>query len=115
MAYNRQLSDRIREALAEQPQLEEKEMFGGVCYMVNGKMCAGVMKEEMMCRIDPAVIETVLEAEDCRLMTMGGKTMKGYVLVGVDVLKSKKAFDYWIGLCLAFNPLAAASRKTGKK
>lgn len=115
MAYNRQLSDRIREALAEQPEVEEKEMFGGVCYMVNGKMCIGVMKDEMMCRIDPIVIETVLETEDCRLMTMGGKTMKGYVLVGLEALKRKKAFDYWIGLCLEFNPLATASKKTGKK
>lgn len=111
MAYNTTLSDRIREALADLPDVEEKEMFGGMCFMVNDKMCVGVMKEEMMCRIDPAIEETVLEKEGCRPMTMGGKTMKGYVLIAEEGMKSKKAFDYWIGLCLEFNPLAKASKK----
>jgi TfoX/Sxy family transcriptional regulator of competence genes len=115
MAYNKALSDRIREALADLPKVEEKEMFGGMCFMVNDKMCVGVMKEDMMCRIDPELKETVLEMEGCRPMTMGGKTMNGYVLISEEGMKSKKEFDYWIGLCLEFNPLAKASKKTKKK
>ncbi len=118
MAYNTTLSDRIREALVDLPQVEEveeKEMFGGMCFMVNGKMCVGVMKEEMMCRIDPGMKETVLEKEGCRPMTMGGKTMNGYVLIAVEGMKTKKAFDYWIALCLDFNPLAKASKKAKRK
>jgi TfoX/Sxy family transcriptional regulator of competence genes len=111
LAYNEEISNRIREALMHLPKVEEKEMFGGVCYMVNGKMCLGVMKEEMMCRIDPEVLETVLGQTGCRPMTMGGKTMKGYVLVSEEGMKAKKAFDYWIGLCLEFNKIAKASKK----
>ncbi len=111
MAYNTALSDRIREALAELPDVEEKEMFGGMCFMVNDKMCVGVMKDEMMCRIDPDMKETLLEKEGCRPMTMGGKTMNGYVLIAEEGMKTKKAFDYWIGLCLEFNPFAKASKK----
>ena len=42
MPFSEKLSDRIREALMHLPQVEEKHMFGGVCYMVNGKMCVGV-------------------------------------------------------------------------
>ena len=49
MAYNTQVSDRIREALAEVDSAEEKTMFGGICYKVDGKMCIGVVGDEMMC------------------------------------------------------------------
>jgi TfoX/Sxy family transcriptional regulator of competence genes len=115
MAYNEALSDRIREALADLPNVEEKEMFGGMCFMVNDKMCLGVSKDDMMCRIDPAMKETLLEMTGCRQMTMGGKTMNGYVLISEEGMKSKKEFDYWIGLCLEFNPLAKASKKAKKK
>jgi TfoX/Sxy family transcriptional regulator of competence genes len=111
IAYNQDISDRIREALVHLPTLEEKEMFGGVCFMVDGKMCLGVMKEEMMCRIDPAMIETVLDMNGCRPMTMGGKAMHGYVLISEEGMKHKKAFEYWIGLSLEFNKVAKASRK----
>lgn len=101
--------------MADLPVVEEKEMFGGMCFMVNDKMCVGVMKDEMMCRIDPDISGTVLEKHGCRPMTMGGKTMNGYVLVSEEGMKTKKAFDYWIGLCLEFNPLAKASKKAKKK
>jgi TfoX/Sxy family transcriptional regulator of competence genes len=111
MAYNEKLSDRIREALAETPKVEEKFMFGGVCYMVNGKMCIGVVKDEMMCRIDPELYEEVLEKRGCREMVFTGKPMKGYVFVNDDGMKSKKEFDYWISLSLAFNKKAKASKK----
>ena len=70
MAYNEKLADRIREALVNVPKVEEKLMFGGVCFMVNGKMCTGVVKDEMMCRIDPAMDEIVLEKNGCRRMDL---------------------------------------------
>ena len=53
MAYNQKLVLRIRECLAEIPNIEEKEMMGGLTFMVNDKMCVGIIKDEMMCRIDP--------------------------------------------------------------
>ena len=90
MAYNEKLSDRIREAVAHLPNVEEKYMFGGVCYMVNGKMCVGVVKDEMMCRIDPAVYEEALEKDGCREMVFTGRPMKGYVFISDDGMKTKK-------------------------
>jgi TfoX/Sxy family transcriptional regulator of competence genes len=61
MAYNEILSNRIREALENVPGVEEKHMFGGVCYMVDGKMCVGVVKDEMMCRIGEDAQSAALE------------------------------------------------------
>lgn len=60
MAYNEKLANRIREALVEHPGVEEKKMFQGMCFMVNGKMCIGVRDNEIMCRIDPEKYEFVL-------------------------------------------------------
>jgi hypothetical protein len=56
MAYDLKLAERIREYLARLPNLkvEEKKMFSGLAFMVNGKMCVNVSGENMMCRVDPA-------------------------------------------------------------
>lgn len=115
MAYNEQLNDRIREAIGHLPGVEERYMFGGVCYMVNGKMCVGVAKDEMMCRIDPAKYEEALEKNGCREMDFTGRAMKGYVFVSEDGMKTKKQFEYWISLCLEFNSKARAAKKKKPK
>ena len=57
MAYNQTLANHIRELLQELEGIEEKEMMGGLTFMLNDKMCVGVIKDEMMCRIDPALYE----------------------------------------------------------
>lgn len=115
MAFNEKLNDRIREALSEVKKVEEKHMFGGTCYMVNGKMCVGVVKDEMMCRIDHDIYEAALEKPGCREMVFTGKPMKGYVFVGTEGMKTKKQLEYWIALCLEFNKKAKASKKVKKK
>jgi TfoX/Sxy family transcriptional regulator of competence genes len=114
MAYNEKLNDRIREAIADLPKVEEKFMFGGTCFMLNGKMCIGVVGDEMMCRIDHDIYEEALERKGCREMVFTGKPMKGYVFVNEDGYKSKKDFEYWIDLCVAFNKKAKASKKKKK-
>jgi TfoX/Sxy family transcriptional regulator of competence genes len=115
MAYNEKLADRIREALVDVSSVTEKFMFGGMCFMVNEKMCIGVAKDEMMCRIDPALDETVLEKPGCRPMDFTGRPMKGYVFVSDEGMKTKKNFEYWISLCLDFNSKAKKSKKTSRK
>lgn len=115
MAYNENLVDRIREYLVDVPSVEEKHMFGGVCFMVNGKMCVGVVKDEMMCRIDPALDVVVLEKDGCRPMDFTGKRMKGYVFIDDSGMKNNKDFSYWIDLRLDFNKEAKASPKKKTK
>jgi TfoX/Sxy family transcriptional regulator of competence genes len=115
MAYDEKLSDRIREALADVPSVEEKKMFGGICYMVDGKMCVGVVKDEMMCRIDPDIYEEALKKRGCREMDFAGKPMEGYVYVSAEGMQTKEQFDYWINLCLEYNPKAKSSKKKTSK
>lgn len=115
MAYNEKLADRIRESISHLSNVEEKQMFGGICFMVDGKMCVGVVKDEMMCRINPEINETVLEMNGCRQMDFTGKQMKGYVFVSEDGIKSKKEFEYFINLSLDFNTIAKASKKKRRR
>ena len=61
MAYNQTLANRIRELLQDLERIEEKEMFGGLCFLLKDKMFVGVIKEEMMCRIGPALFEDAIE------------------------------------------------------
>lgn len=111
MAYNEKLADRIRERMSVVKKVREKEMMGGLTFMVNDKMCVGIIADEMMCRIDPDLQETVLEKTGCRIMDFTGRPMKGYVMVDDTGMRSKKQFDYWIDLCLDFNKRAKSSKK----
>lgn len=111
MAFNEELSDRIREALMHEPRVSEKRMFGGICYMVDDKMCIGVMGDEMMCRIGVEAAEAALEKRGCREMRSGKRVMKGCVLVSEEGMRTAAGFRYWLELCLAFNPLAKAAGK----
>ena len=112
MAYNEKLADRTREIIAHtHKNVEEKKMFGGLCFMVNDKMCLGVEKERLMVRLDPAKFDEVMEKEGCRPMDFTGKIMKGYVFVDIAALNTKKKLEYWIKLALDYNSVAKASKK----
>jgi TfoX/Sxy family transcriptional regulator of competence genes len=115
MAADPKLTDRVREALAGQKKLEEKTMFRGICFMVNGKMCICVSRDELMCRIGPDGYETAMEKNGVRPMINNGKAMKGFVYVNEEGYKGKKNFDYWVNACLSFNKLAKASKKPAAK
>jgi TfoX/Sxy family transcriptional regulator of competence genes len=114
MPYNESLASRIREALSHLPKVEEKFMFRGVCFMVNGKMCVCVGHDEMMCRVSPDVFEEGVERSGSRAMMRNGKAIKGYVFVSEEGWKAKKDFDYWIAKCLESNSEAKATKKAKK-
>lgn len=111
MPYDEKLANRIRERFAQLDNVEEKEMMGGLTFMYNGKMCVGIIKDELMCRIDPALHEAAVEKQGCRTMDFTKRPMSGYVMVDETGMKSKKDFEYWIGLSLEFNKRAKASKK----
>lgn len=115
MAYNEKLADRAREIISCTHKItEEKKMFGGLCFMVNDKMCIGIEKERLMVRLDPALSDEVMEKEGCMPMDFTGKVMKGYVFVDANVLNTKKKLEYWLKLALDFNKTAKASKKKKK-
>jgi len=111
MAYNLLLANRIREQLQDLEQVEEKEMMGGLSFLLNGKMCVGIIKDEMMCRIDPALYEDSLERTGCHEMLFTGRPMKGWVMIEESGMRSHSDFKYWIGLALDYNQHAKSSKR----
>jgi TfoX/Sxy family transcriptional regulator of competence genes len=113
MAYNEKLANMTRELIAQtHKNVEEKAMFGGLCFMVNDKMCVGVNKGRLMVRFDPAKNEEVMEKEGARPTEFTGRTMKGFAFVDENVLTTKKKLEYWIKLALDFNKHARSSKKS---
>ena len=116
MAYNEYLADRINRYLNDKGvNFFEKKMFGGLCYMVDHKMCLGIIKEELMVRIGTEKYQEALMKEGCREMNFTGKAMKGYVYLTADAVDLESDLEYWIQLALEFNPFAKASKKRNKK
>lgn len=114
MAYDENLANRIRERLVNLQNIEEKEMMGGLVFMYNDKMCVGIVKDELMCRIDPDFHETAVEKLGCRTMDFTKRPMKGYILIEDVGMRAPKDLDYWINLALDFNKKAKSSKKKKK-
>lgn len=115
MAYNKILTDKVRNALAHLSSVEEKKMFSGITFMVNGKMCISVGDDRIMCRIDPNFQEEAIKRKACRIVSMRGREYKGYVYVNEEGITAKEDFEYWIGLALDFNKKTFATPKTEKR
>jgi len=111
MAWDENLLNNIREALVDVEPIEEKQMFGDMCFMVDDKLCVCVKNTELMCRINPEQFEAVLEMPGVRPMANDGKGMRGYVFVDENAMRTKKDFDHWIHKVLTFNKIAKASKK----
>ena len=114
MAYDEELAGRVREILRLQRKIEEKKMMGGLTFMVNGKMCVGIINDDLMARIDPGEYDAALTRKGCRKMDFTGKPMRGFVFVGPAGTKSRRDLEYWITLALAFNKKAKASARKKK-
>lgn len=98
-----------------------KKMFGGLCFMVDDKMCCGLLynkKKEtdfLMARIGAEASEKALQKEGAQPMDFTGRPMKGYVFVTPEGYDTDEDLEYWLSLCLDFNPLAKMSKKRVKK
>jgi TfoX/Sxy family transcriptional regulator of competence genes len=116
MAFDEQLAARVRKILAGQNLfVEEKKMMGGLTFMVNEKMCVGILKDELMARIAPEEYEGALSKDGCRPMDFTGKPMTGFVFVNSSQTSSDNDLEYWVQLALAFNSRAKASLKVKRK
>ncbi len=115
MAYSDPLADRIRDLFDTQKvAFVEKRMMGGLCFMVDGKMCLGVMGEELMARIGPEPYEACLLLPGARAMDFTGRPMIGFLFVDADGIDLDRDLECWVRRCLEFNPKAKASKKSAR-
>lgn len=112
MAYDESLEQRIRKFLdGKRVKHEAKRMMGGLCFMVDGKMCVGVEKNRLMARIGPDAYDDALTRKGCLPMDFTGRPMRGFVFVEVAGLKSEQDLAFWMELALAYNLTAKKSAK----
>jgi TfoX/Sxy family transcriptional regulator of competence genes len=90
---------------------EEKKMFGGDCFMVDGKMCFGTYQGGIMWRVHPDEGEALSKREGVTVMVQGGRSMHGYLQAAPEAYDRDEDLAFWIDKCLAYNPLAKASKK----
>lgn len=113
MAYNEWLADRVRLFFQQQKiDTEEKRMMGGLTFMVNDKMCVGVLQNDLMVRIDPEQYEEALTKKGCREMNFTGRSMKGFVFVDPEGTDLDEDLKHWLDKALEFNPRAKSSKKS---
>ncbi|MCA0901143.1 TfoX/Sxy family protein [Microbulbifer agarilyticus] len=86
MPYNEELADKVREVLHEEAGLTEKQMFGGLAFMLNGNMACGVVGEELMVRVGPDNYQAALGERYTRPMDFTGRPLKGMVYVEEDAI-----------------------------
>lgn len=91
MAYDPILAERIRAELARHVEFTEKKMFGGLTFLVNGKMCCGVTGIDLVLRLSPEEAERALSKPHTRPMDFTGKPMKSMVYVSADGTRSQES------------------------
>ena len=102
MAYDEGLAQRIREQLQDRFDVEEKKMFGGLCFMVSDHMCCGIVKDTLMARVGPDNYEKCLTKKYAREMDFTGKAMKGMIYVAPEGIESDTNLVEWLNYCLDF-------------
>src|SRR5688572_6201333 len=102
MAYDEELAERARRVLAGTKGLEEKAMFGGLCWMVDGNMAGGIIKDRLCIRVGPAGHARALEERHAEPMTFTGMAMKGMVYVNRPGFERPEDLAKWIGRGVAF-------------
>ncbi len=102
MAYDENLADRIRKVLARHKALTEKKMFGGVAFMLGGKMCCGVVKNDLVVRVGPEHHEEALAQPHARPMDFTGWPMKGFLFIGPAGYRTDEALAKWVKQAVEF-------------
>jgi hypothetical protein len=100
MAYDEKLAPRIRALLSDRGGVAERPMFGGLTFMLDGHMCCGVNKDELIVRLDPAEEDAALARPHARPMDFTGRRMRGFVAVRPEGLKGG-ALKRWVGRAVA--------------
>lgn len=102
MAYDQRLAQRIREALAEHPELIEKKMFGGIAFLLNGNMACGINRDNLIVRVGPAAYAEALSAPHASEFDLTGRPMSGWVQVAPAGYESDEELTAWLEQGLSF-------------
>jgi len=102
MAYDEGLVERLREIFADRHDVKEKEMFGGIAFMIHGHMSCGIGDDTLMARVGPDQYAGALQRPHAREMDFTGKVMKGFIYVEPAGFEADEDLQAWVALCEGF-------------
>ncbi len=114
MSYDETLAQRIRRIIGKRRGAIEKKMFGGLAFMLDGRMCCGIIGRDLMVRVGPERYEEALARPHTRPMDFTGRPLTGFVYVAPAGYRSDVALRSWIRWCVAFVSTLPAKSGRGK-
>lgn len=96
MAYDEGLAQRIRELLEDDPDFQEKRMFGGVCFLIRGNMAGGIIGEELIIRVGKEAYPEALKRPHTRKFDITGKALAGWVMVSQEGHETDEGLSAWL-------------------
>ncbi len=97
MAYDEDLANRIRELIALEPDLTEKKMFGGLAFLIGGRMSVAASRDGgILVSVDADEIDALLEKPHARPMVMRGREMQSWLRVDPEGLRTKRQLEPWV-------------------
>ena len=102
MAFDETLAARIREVLARKRGVEEKKMFGCICFLINGNALAGVWKNRLIARLGPDEGEAALRETHVRAFDITGRPMRNWVAVKPEGVEGDDQLKDWIERAMKF-------------
>lgn len=97
MPYNEALATRVRRILVRHKALAEIKMFGGLCWTIRGNMACGVLKDDLVLRVNPDAAPTYLREPYARLMDFTGRPMRNFLYVSLEACKTPAGLKKWVG------------------
>ncbi|MGQ0766140.1 MAG: TfoX/Sxy family protein [Gemmatimonadota bacterium] len=102
MAYDELLAERVRRAVSTKRGVTEKKMFGGVAFLLKGRMFCGIAADDLMVRVGPDAYAKALSAPHARPMDFTGRPLTGYVFVDPRGVRTDAALRSWVELAVKF-------------
>lgn len=97
MAYDQGLAERIRDAVPSGVEFEEKKMFGGICYLLNGNMACGVLEDRLMLRLTKDLVAEYRKEPYTADMDFTGRTMPSMMFVDAEGIADDDQLRTWVG------------------
>jgi TfoX/Sxy family transcriptional regulator of competence genes len=102
MAYDEQLASRVRRVLAREGAFAEKAMFGGLAFLLGGRMCCGILGDRLMVRVDPDTYDALLRDPHASPMDFSGRAMRGFIFLDRDGVATAAALRKWVARAVTY-------------
>jgi len=109
MAYDEALAERIRGVLRGRDDVQERKMFGGIAFMVAGRMACGVIRDDLMVKVGPEANDEALAQPHTRPMDFTGRPMRGMVYVAPAGVATDAELERWVERAVSFATASTAS------